>query len=46
MTDVTSQDIAGILSGTQWDTNGTNNLTFSFPTAASNYGDFYACGRR
>ena len=41
MTDVTLQDIAGILGDTQWDTSGTNNLTFSFPTAASNYGDFY-----
>ena len=41
MTDVTLQDIAGILGDTQWDTSVTNNLTFSFPTAASNYGDVY-----
>ena len=33
-----SQDINGLLSGEYWDT---NSLTFSFPTAASNYGDFY-----
>jgi serralysin len=33
-----SQDISGILSGEHW---VTNSLTFSFPTAASNYGDFY-----
>ena len=33
-----SQDINGLLSGEYW---ATNSLTFSFPTAASNYGDFY-----
>ena len=33
-----SQDINGILSGEYWDI---NSLTFSFPTAASNYGDGY-----
>ena len=31
-----NQDINGLLSGEYWDT---NSLTFSFPTAASNYGD-------
>jgi Matrixin. len=36
-----SQDINGILSGYSWDT---NSLTFSFPTAASNYGSDYGIG--
>jgi serralysin len=34
----TDQDVNGLLSGTAWDT---NHLTFSFPTAASNYGAGY-----
>src|SRR5258708_125213 len=38
MTEVTSQYISGILGDTSW---YTNSLTIIFPTAASNYGDFY-----
>ena len=36
-----SQDINGLLSGYVWTT---NSLTFSFPTAASNYGSGYGAG--
>ena len=37
----TNQDINGLLSGFAW---GTTSLTFSFPTAASNYGSGYGVG--
>ena len=37
----TNQDINGLLSGYAW---GTTSLTFSFPTAASNYGSGYGNG--
>jgi len=36
-----SQDINGLLSGYYWPT---SNLTYSFPTAASNYGSGYGAG--
>src|SRR5258706_6259960 len=36
-----SQDINGILSGYSW---AVTDLTFSFPTASSNYGDDYGVG--
>jgi serralysin len=41
MDNFSGQDINGLLSGYQWDT---NSLTFSFPTAASNYGSSYGVG--
>ncbi len=37
----TNQDINGLLSGFAW---GTTSLTYSFPTAASNYGSGYGDG--
>src|SRR4051812_32991895 len=35
----TNQDVNGLISGSAWDA---SSLTFSFPTAASNYGTGYS----